>query len=528
MLVLDDVGTSDTTVTSSEKVVGYSTPNLQRLALTEGVLLSNYYTQTVCSPTRSALMTGRWPFTTGMQHVTTVMPGSQAHVPLSTPTIAEMLKQRGYINHAIGKWHLGYAAVEYTPTGRGFETYLGYMQGQCDYYNKSVAGKLMPGLDFWDVSRTHNPDYRKIAKDSLGKYSLDLYEARFEAIVDKYNKSYHTANQRVAHPLFIYYAHQSVHIPLEARVDESSRCKKAGKARGVYCSMMVELDDAIGRMEATIKKYGLWDDMLIVATTDNGGMVPWTITDASKFPVAGPDVPFPGSVGSNHPRRGTKTSLYEGGVRCLAFISGGAVHPDHRGTTNSQLHHAVDLAALVVRAATGNRLQRVGDGIAVPGVALNGDDAVGFDSAPHVREDVPINIIHGGKQYTAIRFGPFKLIVGGATPAPGILTAEGWYPADCASAPELPQSVGPRYQLFNLDVDPNERVNLASTNKTMVKEGMRRLQRYLSLPDYTEPQHNAPSLRALPLLHGGAWAPFLRQGHDDDLYAYADESAVVA
>lgn len=140
LIILDDVGYADTTVTSSSKVVGWSTPNMERQARTDGVLLSNYYTQTVCSPSRSSFLTGKFPFNTGMQHEATIMPGSHAHLPLEVPTLAELLKNSlNYETHAIGKWHLGYASAEYTPTGRGFDSFFGYLQGQIDYWNKSVG-----------------------------------------------------------------------------------------------------------------------------------------------------------------------------------------------------------------------------------------------------------------------------------------------------------------------------------------------------------------------------------------------------
>ena len=76
----------------------------------EGVRLSRLYVQPVCSPTRSALLSGRYPFRDGMQHETTITPGSLAHLPLQTPTAAELLGAKGYNCHAIGKWHLGYAS----------------------------------------------------------------------------------------------------------------------------------------------------------------------------------------------------------------------------------------------------------------------------------------------------------------------------------------------------------------------------------------------------------------------------------
>merc|ERR1719375_1275315 len=100
MMVLDDVGWSDVGYHGSD----FPTPNIDRLA-TEGVRLEKYYVQHVCSPTRSALMTGRYPFRTGLQHCTTLHPGSEAHIPAESPTLAEALRGVGYSTVMIGKWH---------------------------------------------------------------------------------------------------------------------------------------------------------------------------------------------------------------------------------------------------------------------------------------------------------------------------------------------------------------------------------------------------------------------------------------
>lgn len=118
-------------------------PKLMSLAKS-GVILGNYYTQTVCSPTRSALLTGLYPFRFGFQHPTTVLPMMAAGVPLDVPMLPELLKSQSslgvsYVSHAIGKWHCGYATWDHTPTGRGFSSHVGYFQAQGDYFKHNVA-----------------------------------------------------------------------------------------------------------------------------------------------------------------------------------------------------------------------------------------------------------------------------------------------------------------------------------------------------------------------------------------------------
>lgn len=99
--VVDDLGWSDSTI-QPVSAGDIRTPHLKQLADT-GIRFANFYTQPVCSPSRSALMTGRYPFRDGMQHEFTIQPATTAHVPLSTPMLAEKLKSVGYQTHAIGK-----------------------------------------------------------------------------------------------------------------------------------------------------------------------------------------------------------------------------------------------------------------------------------------------------------------------------------------------------------------------------------------------------------------------------------------
>ena len=126
LMVLDDLGWSDVGFHGSG--TNFRTPQLDSLAA-DGVILDKFYVQQVCSPTRSALMTGRYPFKTGLQHTTTLVPGTSAAIPKDTSTIAEVLKGAGYATHAIGKWHLGLKSWGDTPLGRGFDSWAGYLNG---------------------------------------------------------------------------------------------------------------------------------------------------------------------------------------------------------------------------------------------------------------------------------------------------------------------------------------------------------------------------------------------------------------
>ena len=121
---MDDLGWADIGAHDA----GYETKNIDAL-LSSGIELTNYHVHSVCSPTRSALMTGQYSFKLGLQRTNPpIQPMTMEHLPYDAPTIAELLKKAGYRTHMLGKWHLGYASWNMTPTARGFDTHYGYYQ----------------------------------------------------------------------------------------------------------------------------------------------------------------------------------------------------------------------------------------------------------------------------------------------------------------------------------------------------------------------------------------------------------------
>merc|ERR1719410_2925103 len=147
-IVVDDLGWTDISHHNAE----YKTPHLDAL-YSSGIELTNYYIHPDCSPTRSAIMTGKYAWKTGLQNLGTVPPGSTQHIPFDTPTMAELMKSAGYDTHGLGKWHLGYAAWNMTPIERGFDSYFGFFQGEQFYYNhtfQSRAENIYGGFDFFD------------------------------------------------------------------------------------------------------------------------------------------------------------------------------------------------------------------------------------------------------------------------------------------------------------------------------------------------------------------------------------------
>ena len=532
-LVIDDLGHADTSVhTHPAQPPDVPTPHLRAIA-DGGVRLSHYYVQPVCSPTRAALLTGRFPFRDGMQHERTIAPGSRAHLPLTTPTAAELLGGKGYSCHAIGKWHQGYASWKYTPLQRGFSTFTGYLQGQVDYWNKTLSippGRgLISGFDFWHGEGIDKRS--KAFREAVGTYSLDLYRAALKDVLTPYAVAHaavdtvvEDASREKLGPLYLYLAMQTVHIPLEARLAAGDmRCAAIKDHwRGIYCSMLVEMDDAVGELVSDLKAAGMWQNTLILTTTDNGGMTRWGVSDGDKDPA------WPASVGDNYPLRGGKATLFQGGVNGIAFIGGGGIPTAVRGSTYDGLTHAVDLCATVL--GRGGASTSTIDGIdlwpAITGATVVGghQPAAGAPLAP-LRTHLPVNLIHNGTDFSCVVFagGDLKLIIG-RTATLRANAINGWFRHGLYPPVEPPPSSEPSLLLFNLSSDPTERQPLpAATHASFMHEGQALLAQYLVGTDpqhlgYMEPQDNTPAFpRCLPALHGGAWAPFLRSEEVEDI-----------
>ena len=445
----------------------------------------------------------RFPFRTGLQHTTTIVPGGTSHIPLTVPTVPEVLKTGGYSTHMLGKWHLGYAKWAFTPIRRGFDSYFGYLQGQEDYYNKTLGWKFGSGYDFWEDDQVHY--------GVKGGYSLDQYMERFRLTLDQYVAAYPSGKAQQEHPLFVYMAHQTIHVPLEARSDEKACSKITEKWRKVYCCMMIELDAALKDMVDSLQGHGLWNDTLLLLTTDNGGMVRYAV-DKNGVPS------WPASVGSNFPLRGSKVSLFEGGVRGTGVVNGGdnvMLNFGARGSSYAGLMHAVDFAGICIGVSQADSAVTLAkdDGSAIDGINLLPAIIRQPQSQASLpkRDNVPLNINYGGRDFTAVRFGKWKLFFG----KPFVLVGQnGWSPQNGGALEKGNWSCG-HLHLFDIEKDPVERHELLHNSKgaykEVVKQGVKILAKYMLR--YRKPQPNLIHPRGLPIFHNQTWAPFL---HDED------------
>lgn len=421
LIVADDLGWADVGWRDSEMY----TPVLDHLAR-EGVILDQAYMQSSCTPSRAALMTGRYPFRVGLQH-TTISAARAQYLTDDVRILPQYLKDLGYATHIVGKWHLGFCNWRYTPTYRGFDTFYGYYNAAEGYYNHT--GKKN-GYDF--------RDNLQVDWSAMGHYSTHLFAARAQRIIRNHNPS---------QPLFLYLPFQGVHGPFEVpeHYIQNHCAQVEDDARRIHCGMVAALDEAIGNVTRTLEEAGLLNNALLVFSTDNGG---------------------PTKKGSsNWPLRGSKTTLWEGGNRAVSFLYGRSLLQQAR-TTYTGLIHVVDwLPTLMgVAGSDGNNIPSD-----IDGMNLWSHISTGRDSP---RREFVYNI-NDVKDNAALRLGKYKLIQGKAG------KPNGWYyPPRGAGRPRRPKGRPPTLELFDLERDPTETTNIADEKPDVVQRMLRKLDRY--------------------------------------------------
>ena len=403
LIVADDLGWADVGWHGKE----IKTPHLDRLAAA-GAKLEQFYVQPVCSPTRAALMTGRYPMRHGLQ-VGVVRPWAQYGLPLEERTLPQALKEAGYETAIVGKWHLGHFRPEYLPTRRGFDHQYGHYNGALDYFTHIRDG---------------GHDWHRDDRESRDEgYSTHLIARESVRIVAEHDRS---------RPLFLYVPFNAVHAPHQVPARYKEPYSGLDEPRRTYAGMVAAMDEAVGQIVAAIDQKGMRRDTLFLFSSDNGG-------------------PAPGRVTSNGPLRGRKGTLYEGGVRVPAFatwegrIKAGSV-------VNAPLH-AVDWYPTLLKLAGVSLDQKL---------PLDGRDAwpaiAEGKATPH--EEILLNTAPSSG---AIRVGDWKLVLSGE---------RGTADEDEAGDPAPRRKGGGKesVELFNLADDPYESRNLASENAGKVKD----------------------------------------------------------
>ena len=238
--------------------------------------------------------------------------------------ISAKLKLAGYMTHHIGKWGVGQASHRSLPRMRGFDTsfgFLGSAEGHFTHENSGCGGQCSgqvpnPKPEHWGTDLWH--DDRPASFDYAGKYSSVMYNERVQSVLSQHNPTT---------PLFLYLAAQDAHGPDQTLPQWSSLYNNSYTTGfAVYNGMASSIDSLAANLTATLKAKGLWQDTLLVFSSDNGGP-----SELGKERNA-----------SNFPMRGGKSSAWEGGHRVAAFASGGFLPLSMRGRVLDGYVHVAD------------------------------------------------------------------------------------------------------------------------------------------------------------------------------------------
>jgi len=419
LVFLDDAGYADFGATGSSA----PTPTIDALAR-NGVQFTQFYNASpVCSASRAALLTGRYPDRFSFENV--LFPNDTRGLPQEEETLAELLQAQGYSTHIFGKWHLGHQAGA-LPLAHGFDEYFGipYSNDMWPYKRDSQAmadeqayilnpDSTHPPLPLLEGNETYKAsitpaDQKTLTKDFTDR-AIDVIEASAEE------------------PFFVYLPYSASHIPIFVR-DEIK-----GKSGGsLYQDVIVEFDLQMARIMKSLRDKGIDQDTLVIFTSDNG---PWTV--------------WGDHAGSAGDMRGFKMTTFEGGIRVFAAMHWPAGL--EKGVTISSPVMTIDIlptiAEIIGATPSGQRLD---------GVSL-------------------LPLIHGERQaepralynyflgkLESVRYGKWKL----------------HFPHDVKTVTRVggagfrgdygQEQIG--WSLYDLDNDPGERVNLVEAHPQLVEK----------------------------------------------------------
>jgi len=365
LIMTDDVGYGDI---GSYGAPDVKTPNIDRLAR-EGVRLTDFYAAPQCTPTRAALITGRYQQRVRLERaLDTVGPSLEQGLAATGRSLPQFLKQNGYATALIGKWHLGYKP-EFGPNAHGFDYFFGFLSGYIDFYHHTRGRDGQADL------------FENTAPIQERGYMTDLITARAVRFIE----------QHASRPFFIEVAYNAAHWPFQPP-NRESKAADNGRFQGPadtpaatrqdYVAMLEHADKGIGQIMSTLDKRGLTRNTLVIFTSDNGGE--WLSRNAPLF----------------H----RKDTLWEGGIRVPAIFRWPAFLPAAR--TSAQPGITMDLTASIL-AATNTRVPVEArlDGIDL--LPLLAGRAPAVERTLFWRINVPL------RQQRAVRSGDWKLLVDG-------------------------------------------------------------------------------------------------------------------
>lgn len=364
LIITDDAGYGDLGCYGGTDI---RTPQLDRLAR-EGVRLTDFYATPQCTPTRAALISGRYQQRVRLERALGSSGASlAAGLPVTGHSLPQLLKNHGYATGLIGKWHLGYEE-RFSPNAHGFEHFFGHLSGYLDFYGHH---RLDGSPDLFENAQP-------VAAEG---YMTDLITERANRFIEAH----------ATRPFFLEIAYNAPHWPFQ-RPDRPSRADRNGAFQGPadpepatredYAAMLERVDDGVGQIRETLRRLALDGNTLFIFTNDNGGE--WLSRNAPLF----------------H----RKDTLWEGGIRVPAIFHWPGRLP--AGATSDQAGITMDLTATILAAA----------GCPVPAEAgLEGLDLIPILAGrnPAIERTLFWRIAVPNRNQRAVRQGPWKLLVDG-------------------------------------------------------------------------------------------------------------------
>ena len=415
VILADDLGNADLGYRGSD----IRTPNIDELAK-GGVRLESFHGMPVCTPSRAALMTGRYPMRYGLQTLV-IFPNHRYGLPTDERTLPQALKEAGYQTAMVGKWHLGHADKKYWPNNRGFDHFYGNTVGEVDYFTHQRSGVT---------------DWQRDGEFLSEKgYVTTLFGDEAVRVIEK---------QDATKPFFLYFASLAPHAPYQAPKAEEDEYASTiqDPTRRTYAAMITSLDDQVGRIVAALEQRSLRENTLIIFSSDNGGPRSAVVASGahSKEEREAGGVKKESLPASNGELRGGKGSLYEGGVRTPTIFNWpGKLAPRVVGDPL----HMVDVmpTLLALAGAKPNPADKPLDGMDIWATVAEG--------RPSPHDDILVNVeaFRG-----AIIKGKWKLVKVALLPG--------------------------KTELFDLTADPGEKTNVADQNPEVVRDLETRLIAY--------------------------------------------------
>ena len=349
LLFADDLGYGDVGFQGAD----IPTPAIDRLADESVRFAQGYVSAPVCSPSRAGLMTGRYQNRFG--HETNPASVRDAGTPVSEITIAELLRKQGYRTALIGKWHLG-VQERFHPMNQGFDEFFGFLHGAHPYFPDQARGQTL--------LRGREPVVER-------EYLTDAFAREAVSFIER--------NQD--QPFFLHLSFNAVHTPIQATEKYLERFPHLNGEARTYAAMISAMDDAVGLVLATIRKYRLDENTLVFFLNDNGGVLRYA---------------------SNAPLRGGKATYFEGGIRVPFLLRWtGRLKPD-------EYHHpviALDVLPTAL-AATGGKLptDRPYDGVNLLPFLMGNNSGIPHETLFWRMRDMRAQVVrHGPWKYMNVR-----------------------------------------------------------------------------------------------------------------------------